>query len=220
MKTYYYRVGTGRVRARPRLSKSELRKDRLRRPWAPYKHREIILYLIGIAIVLACALPVPLYFWERVQAERNFAAQANQGKPILAHIEAMEDHGHSVLMPNAAHEYGEAFPTSGPYDRDWVNAGFYNSPRAPTVLVHALARGMVVVYYDRPQKAVLETLGAWAGLFRGDRDGLIVVAYPGLGSEIVLTAWDKRLHLPQFDPGAAAAFVDAFRGHGPTVTGQ
>ena len=72
-----------------------------------------------------------------------------------------------------------------------------------------------MIYYDKPLPSVLETLKTWASLFRGDRDGIIVVANPGLGTEIVLTAWDKRLQLANFEPSAAAAFIDAFRGRGP-----
>jgi hypothetical protein len=134
-------------------------------------------------------------------------------------VEDVEDHGRSVLTRNSAYEYGDPFPTSGPHDRDWVEAGFYDSPRAPTLLVSALERGVVVIYYDKPQPSALETLRDWTALFHGDRDGIVVVAYPGLGREIVLTAWDKRLRLPQFDPGAAAAFIEAFRGHGAEGTG-
>jgi DNA polymerase III delta subunit len=73
---------------------------------------------------------------------------------------------------------------------------------------------MVVIYYDQPQTSVLETLRNWAALFPGDKDGVIVVPYPGLGSAIVLTAWTKRLRLATFEPAAAAAFIDAFRGRG------
>jgi hypothetical protein len=62
---------------------------------------------------------------------------------------------------------------------------------------------------------VLKTLRHWAALFHEDRDGIIVVPYPGLGEEIVLTAWQRRLRLSQFDPSAVAAFIDGFRGHGP-----
>ena len=74
---------------------------------------------------------------------------------------------------------------------------------------------MVVIYYDQSPRPVLEALNAWASLFRGDGDGLIVVLHPALGSEVVLTAWDKRLRLSQFDRRDAAAFIEQFRGHGP-----
>ena len=213
MKVYTYRVGSRRVRATPRLGTRK--PTRFKRPWAPYKNRELVLYLIGLALILTCVIPVPLHFWYRAQEERNFEMQAAEGKSTLSRVEDVGDHGRSMLSPNTAYDYRDSFPTSGPHDRDWVATGFYDSPRAPTLLVSALERGEVVIYYDKPEELTLETLKEWAGLFHGDRDGIVIVPHPELGSEIVLTAWDKRLRLPQFDPAAAAAFIDAFRGHGP-----
>lgn len=213
MKVYTYRVGTGRIRATRRLGTRK--PPRIRRLWAPYKHRELVLYLIGLSLILFCIFPVPVYYWQRLQAGRNFEVLAAQGQPFLAQIERMDDHGRAALMPNAAYQYGDPFPTSGPRDRDWADAGFYDAPRAPTLLVHSLERGAVVIYYGTPQPTAIRTLREWAGLFRGDRDGIVVVPHPALTNEIVLTAWDIRLRLPEFDPSAAAAFVDTFRGRGP-----
>ena len=215
MKVYTYRVGSRRLRATSRLSPREMRKGRFKRPWAAYKHRELLFYLIGLTLILMCVLPIPIYYWQRMQAAHEFAADAARGKALLSQVEEVVDRGRSILMPCATYDYGDPLPTSGSYDPDWIEAGFYDSPRAPTLLVHALARGSVVIYYDNPQGSVVETLKDWAGLFHGDRDGIVIVPHPGLGSEIVLTAWDKRLRLPHFDPAVAAAFIDAFRGRGP-----
>jgi Protein of unknown function (DUF3105) len=205
----------GALRATPRVGSKKNSAKRLKRPWAPYKHRELVLYLVGLALVLICIMPVPLHYWYRAQALHDFEIQADQGRPKLTKVEAVEDRGHSVLPPNTAYDYRDPFPTSGPHDRDWINAGFYESPRASAMLVHALARGMIVIYYDKPAQSVLESLKNWAGLFRGEMDGVIVIRHSGLGSEVVLTAWNKRLRLPQFDPTATAAFIEQFRGHGP-----
>ena len=38
---------------------------------------------------------------------------------------------------------------------------------------------------------------------------------PGIGQTVVLTAWIKRLMLPNFERPAAAAFIDLYRGRGP-----
>jgi hypothetical protein len=38
---------------------------------------------------------------------------------------------------------------------------------------------------------------------------------PGIGQQIILTAWTKELRLEEFDAAAAAAFIDRFRGRGP-----
>ena len=46
-------------------------------------------------------------------------------------------------------------------------------------------------------------------------DGLIASPSPGLGSAVLLNAWTKSLKLEPFDPIAAAAFIDTYRGRGP-----
>jgi Protein of unknown function (DUF3105) len=142
---------------------------------------------------------------------------ANSGKSALAETETFEDPRRKliVLSANAAYDYGVDFPTFGTYDPDWVNTGFYTDPRSPTLLVHSLSRGYVVIYYDRPSSVVLQMLKHWASLFHEDRDGIIVVPHFGLDERIVLTSWGKRLNLSEFNQSAAAAFIDAFRGRGP-----
>jgi hypothetical protein len=42
-----------------------------------------------------------------------------------------------------------------------------------------------------------------------------VVTHEGLGDGVVLTAWTKKLVLPEFQPEAAATFIDTYRGRGP-----
>ncbi len=45
--------------------------------------------------------------------------------------------------------------------------------------------------------------------------GIVVTPKSGLGETVVLTAWTRVLRLKPFEPEAAAAFIDAFRGRGP-----
>jgi hypothetical protein len=44
---------------------------------------------------------------------------------------------------------------------------------------------------------------------------VIATRSSGLGKAVVLTAWRRILRLDEFDPPAAAAFIDQFRGRGP-----
>src|SRR5690348_8684207 len=111
MKVYTYRVGSRRVRATPRVGTKSPAK-RLKRHWAPYKHRELILCLIGLAFVLTCITPVPLFYWYRIQEFRRFEIEAAQGRPSLTKVEVGADHGHLLLVPNTAYDYGDLFPTS------------------------------------------------------------------------------------------------------------
>ncbi|MDF2766556.1 MAG: hypothetical protein K0S81_3551 [Rhodospirillales bacterium] len=119
------------------------------------------------------------------------------------------------IPPAAFYDYGTPFPTSGPHSPRWTETGFYSEPQRPTELVHALEHGNIVIYYDQSGTPALQQLKGWADEHQGQWDGVVVVPSPGLKERVVLTAWEKRLQLKQFDAAAAAAFLDAFRGRGP-----
>lgn len=166
----------------------------------------------GIVVLAAAGAG---YWWQQGQIEQSFEALAAQGQPALERVESMPSQGTRHLAPGESHSYGERFPTSGPHDRTPTAPGFYEDPRPPTRLVHALEHGHVVVYYDAPGEAVLERLRDWASVYDGHWDGVVATKKPGLGETVVLTAWTKILRLTPFDPAAAAAFIDAYRGRGP-----
>lgn len=119
------------------------------------------------------------------------------------------------LPAGADFDYGAAFPTSGPHSTRWTAAGFYTEPQPPTELVHALEHGNTVIYYDEPGEVVRTRLLEWSRAYSGQWDGIVVAPSPGLGEQIVLSAWEKRLVLARYDEEQAAAFIDAFRGRGP-----
>jgi hypothetical protein len=179
------------------------------------KASRLFLYLIGLVLVGICVLFPTVHYWEYFQAKRAFAADAERGKPALAQVEKLHDHGRSVLPADIEHSYDEAFPTSDQYDRSWASAGFYGTSQAPTLWFTLWSAGTSLSTSDDPGPEVLKTLRQWAGLFHEDRDGIIVVPHPGLDKAIVVTAWQRRLRLSQFDPRAVAVFIDAFRGRGP-----
>ena len=78
-----------------------------------------------------------------------------------------------------------------------------------------MEHGHIVIYIDRPNAEGVRLLTLWANMYRGMWDGLVVVPRANLGTGVILTAWTKMLRLPDFDPAAAAAFIDQFRGRGP-----
>lgn len=119
------------------------------------------------------------------------------------------------LPANADQDYGTQFPTSGPHAGRWTETGFYTQPQPPTQLVHALEHGNIVIYYDRPGESVTARLKEWANAHPRQWEGIVVTPLPGLGEQIVLTAWERLLILPRYDEEKAAAFIDAFRGRGP-----
>jgi len=154
-------------------------------------------------------------WWQSQRAESRFLTLAAEGQSALARVRTMASAGGGHLSPGQTHVYESRIPTSGIHDQRWITPGLYERPQRPTQLVHALEHGNIVIYYERPAADVLQTLDAWADLYDGQWDGVVVTPMSGLGETVVLTAWHKRLDLSPFDPAAAAAFIDAYRGRGP-----
>ena len=148
-------------------------------------------------------------------AECAFLDLAKAGRASIESLPIHPDLGNAHLQPGQRYQYGAQFPLSGPHADVWTEPGFYNVRQPPERLVHALEHGNVVIYYDKPPVAVLETLRQWAALHPAMWAGVVVTPMPGLGEEVVLTAWRRMLPLKTFEPALAAAFIDAFRGRGP-----
>ncbi len=129
--------------------------------------------------------------------------------------QANDGFGGGHLAPGQSHAYNERFPTSGIHDPVPVGPGFYRNFMAPTKLVHSLEHGHVVIYYESPGAEATQLLMDWTGLHDGYWDGVVAVPAAGLGKAVVLTAWGKIIRLDEFDPAAAAAFIDQYRGRGP-----
>lgn len=154
--------------------------------------------------------------WQRgSNANEEFLGLAQQGAGALARVDRRASIGAGHTQPGESVSYDDAHPTSGRHDPSWVDPGVYDSVQPAPRLVHSVEHGMVVVYYDEPTPEVMRTLREWAGLYNGAWSGIVVAPSPGLGQEIVLTAWNRSLRLDPFDPAAAAAFIDRFRGRGP-----
>ncbi len=172
-------------------------------------------YVIVAAAVIVVAAGAALYWWRAAGTERAFLELAGQGRPALTRVQTFDSASPRHLNPNEPVEYPGRFPTSGDHYPTRVEPGFYSQEQIPAELVHAAEHGNAVIYYDEPGDEVIATLRGWARLYGGIWDGVVVTPMPGLGATVVLTAWTKRLTLQSFDPAAAAAFIDAFRGRGP-----
>lgn len=173
--------------------------------------RDAALFGVLIAAVLAAG---GYYLWDWFAGARAFQALAEQGRDGLeqrVEVVPARGGGHVSSRPR----YGERFPTSGPHWRGWAEPGVYEEPQPAPLLVHALEHGNIVVYYDDPKQESREALEDWAGLYGGRWDGLVVTPKTGLGDDVILTAWQRRLRLSSFEASVAAAFIDEYRGRGP-----
>lgn len=154
--------------------------------------------------------------WQRGGvAEEDFLELARQGTPQLSRIERQASTGSGHLQPGQSVSYADRFPTSGSHDPDWIRPGVYDEVQPPPKLVHSLEHGLVVIYYDTPPARTMKTLESWAGMYGGQWSGIVLAPAPGLGEGLVLTAWKTTLRLDTFEPAAAAAFIDRYRGRGP-----
>ncbi len=156
-----------------------------------------------------------LYFWLGDQANSEFRALAMQGQAALSRVRTPASQGGGHLGAVQSHGYNERFPTSGIHDLVPVGPGFYRNVLPPTKLVHSLEHGHIVIYYESPGAEVIQLLKDATSLHDGRWDGVIAVPATGLGKSVVLTAWGKIFRLNGFDPAAAAAFIDRYRGRGP-----
>lgn len=201
------------------MSRSKARKKHHRHPGASAEETPIPRYsrvkLTVAAVAVIAAAGAAWSWWDWYGLEAGLSQGANQGLARLNAVESFPSEGTVHLRPGERVFYRTAPPTSGSHDSVPTPPGFYSEVQPPEKLVHALEHGNIVVYIDQPASAVLQILRKWADHYSGRWDGVIVTAYPGLKQSVVLTAWQHRLRVKEFDTAAATAFIDRFRGRGP-----
>ncbi len=165
----------------------------------------------AVRAVLAAAAVTAVAISPRVP---DAAAQTiDFSHPAYKDIERLPSRGHDHVSGRV--DYGTPFPTSGPHAPNPAQPGRYGADEvAPEALVHALEHGNIVIYYDTPGEDALKAIRQWTDSYRGAMDGVIAVRRPGLGSRVVLTAWQHKLEIDGLDV-RATYFIDAFRGRGP-----
>ena len=174
--------------------------------------RRPIMLIATLAVVFAAAA---WWAFNVGRQESDFHKLIASGKSALSGVTNVPNEGSGHLGPGQSVTYRSNPPTSGIHDRVWTEPGVHSDPQSSTRLVHALEHGNIVIYYDRPDEAVMKTLERWAGLFRGQWSGIVLTPRPGIGKAVVLTAWKRIFRLDPFDAAAAAAFIDRYRGRGP-----
>lgn len=158
---------------------------------------------------------VLLFFASGLLHAQGVDVLAEQGQHWLEQVMEQPNKGIDHVAEGTPVAEDEDFPTSGPHWPRPLEAGFYEEPQPKGAIIHALEHGLVVAYYDEAGFKALSTLRRWSDDLAGHWQGLIAVPHEGLGQEMILTAWRKRLDLPQFDDAGLAAFIDAYSGRGP-----
>ncbi len=178
----------------------------------PLRRAHVVLLLVSIV-----GLSFIAWLWSNLtQSDIEFRQQVEQGQPALSRVRSFTSEGLAQHVAQGSPLYYRSEPpTTGAHYPTPSAPGYYEKPQLPGNLVHALEHGNIVVYYDRPFSEVLQRLESWANRYQDQWAGVIVTPMPGIGDEIILTAWTKELRLQKFDAASAAAFIERFRGHGP-----
>ena len=124
---------------------------------------------------------------------------------------AMPDQGNlHITTADTPHEpYNSDPPTSGPHLPYIAPWGVHTRPIPPSLQVHNLEDGGVVVQYSCECPDVAAKLRAIVEKY----DRFVILApYPGMKSRIALTAWTRIDTMDQLDEGRVKRFIDAYRG--------
>jgi len=139
--------------------------------------------------------------------------------PLLADAESFPSEGATHVSTGSDIDYERMPPLSGPHYSQAAGPGFYEETPALGNLVHSLEHGYVVVYYDPDAlgpdaQADLENL---TSTYTDRWESVIAAPHPedSPDAAYVLTAWQVRLDMDEYDPETVRAFLDAFRGRGP-----
>ena len=109
-----------------------------------------------------------------------------------------------VLTPVS---YAQSPPVGGNHYPIWQNCGFYDTPVANEMAVHALEHGAVWITY-RPALPNDQL----RSLREAARRGYILVSpYPGLPAPVVASAWGRQARFDSAGAPALTRFIDAFR---------
>lgn len=188
-------------------------KNRKMRQQREQKRRRMRLLIGGgVAAVLALIAAFVLFF---PTAPDDWETLVREGQPALAQVETPPNQGETHVPAGTRVAYESDFPTSGPHWPSPTRPGFYETPQPNEGLVHAIEHGNINVYYDELRPEDEERLREWTRFYNGTWSAVNAVPHQGLGRGVVLTAWDHRLRLDDFDPAPMAAFIEAYRGRGP-----
>jgi hypothetical protein len=139
--------------------------------------------------------------------------------PLLEDAESFPSEGNNHVSTGTDIDYERVPPLSGPHYGGSASPRFYEQTPPLGNLVHSLEHGYVVVYYDSDQLTpdAREDLVNLTSTYTGAWSGVIAAPNPNDDPQAayVLTAWQVRLRIDEYDPDTVRAFLDAFRGRGP-----
>jgi hypothetical protein len=108
-------------------------------------------------------------------------------------------------------DYGPLPPAGGTHNPEWQTCGFYSEPLWTEKAIHSLEHGTVWITYDPDLPA--DQVEYLQGLTEG-HSHVLVSPYPGLASDVVLTAWGLQLQIPSLPSDMVEKFIERYE-NGP-----
>jgi len=128
--------------------------------------------------------------------------------PELAGVERPSSQGRGHIDGAT---YATPTPTSGAHSSGSPRCGVVPTPLDPSLAVHALEHGVVVLWYDTTRTDLGAELAALANTW----DSHVIVSPSSvLNDPIVATAWNRIKAYPDFD-AEIDEFIDTYRERGP-----
>lgn len=140
--------------------------------------------------------------------------------PGLSGVVVQDSEGQNHVSDQQKVAYRTQPPLSGNHYATGIPWALYSQPQIDERLVHNLAVGGVVIYYNCPSgcKDTLSSLHILLDRYPGKfGPGIAVVPRSDLpeGSKFVLTAWQHRLDLADYDSNTAKLFINFYLSKGP-----
>jgi hypothetical protein len=155
-----------------------------------------ILYGSLVAAVAVGLLALILWAILKPQPGEYFASQGN------AHITEAQ---------MGQFTYNTTPPTSGPHLGSLARWGVHDDPIPNELQVHNLEDGGVMVQYDCADGCP-DLVAQLGELVEHYDEGVILAPYPGMGTRIALTAWQRMDRFDEFDAERIERFIHAYRG--------
>jgi hypothetical protein len=162
------------------------------------RRRTLIVVGVVVAVVLALAVPVGIFFARELRAQNEIEAAAQ------ADIDGVVEFEVTALHTEEPVDYDLLPPAGGDHHPVWQNCGFYDAPVVDEHAVHSLEHGAVWITYDPELDAAqvdrlreLSTANPY----------LLVSPYEGKDSPLTLSAWGVQLQVDSVDDERLEPFL-------------
>ncbi len=182
--------------ATKKVSKKELRRQQIARE----KRRKLLLIGLPILAIVLLFAGIGIYRFTRpdIVGTINFGPLSN-------------NHGQTTI-PQVAGTDPNLPPVGGDHSGTLIPCQVYSAPVDPIQALHSLEHGAVWLAY-RPDLLPLEV--AELQTIAQNQGKILMSPYPGLESDVVMTAWSRQLVIDELPDDRVEEFISRYRNLGP-----